>query len=734
MRSVLPKYNTLVFDIFLVALLISNIGLQSTYAQTPRYTPNDEIFILKGDGTPIENPYTGGIERPVFSNIDLNNDGIDELVAYDAQSFVYKTFVWQGEYWKLDNGYSKYLPPATFWSISADLDCDGIMDFITYESSSFVNSPLSVYLGHYENDTIRFSANGVIEYEAMNGNVETIRAGGYGIPMFKDIDSDGDIDILAFNLNTFTLYYYENVGDCNDIKYRLVNECWGDIKLNDQKSPLTGVDCNGFAPPPDNQNENERAIHFDDYSLDGLDIDLDGDLDIFLGNSYQDNLCLLYNENNLIYKVDSLFPVYDEPSIIPFNLLPRLVNIDDDPEDELIVIPFDGVDYSNLNHIWAYDASIGSDSIQFELITKQFIQNKSIDLSTHSSPTIVDFDNDGLLDILISSTGTLPTFLPSSINFLLQNQGSPSLPSYIITDDNYRTSSVHKERYVNTFGDLNGDGHDDLIKGNDNGDLLYFERTGAAFDFVYKETLPLNLGKNATPFLFDIDNDGLLDLVVGERNGNLNLLKNMGTISEPNFVLHDEFWGEVDVRATGQPTGYSHPYIYEYQDRLYLFVASEAGTVKLYEKVAENESFKLLNASILGMNVGKRATISGGFLFDDDFPALLIGNQSGGITIFRFSDFTSSIANQVEEGLIPEIKLYPNPFHYNFSLKVYSTTKEKTKIYIEDTSGKRIYQKTHVMNKGSNVINIQSPQIPAGIYFLTILSKNTIRTSKLVKS
>ena len=44
-----------------------------------------------------------------------------------------------------------------------------------------------------------------------------------------------------------------------------------------------------------------------------------------------------------------------------------------------------------------------------------------------------------------------------------------------------------------------------------------------------------------------MNGDELLDLIIGEENGNLNYYENTGTATDPVFTLLDELW-EVDVR------------------------------------------------------------------------------------------------------------------------------------------------------------------------------------------
>ena len=62
---------------------------------------------------------------------------------------------------------------------------------------------------------------------------------------------------------------------------------------------------------------------------------------------------------------------------------------------------------------------------------------------------------------------------------------------------------------------------------------------------------------NTVPRSWWMNGDELLDLIIGEENGNLNYYENTGTATDPVFTLLDELWGSVDVRKPLTLTGYS---------------------------------------------------------------------------------------------------------------------------------------------------------------------------------
>jgi hypothetical protein len=58
------------------------------------------------------------------------------------------------------------------------------------------------------------------------------------------------------------------------------------------------------------------------------------------------------------------------------------------------------------------------------------------------------------------------------------------------------------------------------------------------------------VGRRSAPALVDLDGDGLLDLLVGTDDEGLRLLRNRGTRTEPRFVLDPGFRPAVLPQST----------------------------------------------------------------------------------------------------------------------------------------------------------------------------------------
>ncbi|WP_419624593.1 FG-GAP-like repeat-containing protein, partial [Thiolapillus sp.] len=159
-----------------------------------------------------------------------------------------------------------------------------------------------------------------------------------------------------------------------------------------------------------------------------------------------------------------------------------------------------------------------------------------IDVGRYSAPTLADIDGDGDLDLVVGeSAGTLKYY---------QNTGTTSNPAYEAkTGDDNPFNSINVGIYSGpTLADIDGDGDLDLVMGEAYGTLKYYQNTGTTSNPAYEVKTggsnPFNsidVGDFSKPTLADIDGDGDLDLVVGEKYGTLKYYQNTGTTSNPAY-------------------------------------------------------------------------------------------------------------------------------------------------------------------------------------------------------
>ena len=189
--------------------------------------------------------------------------------------------------------------------------------------------------------------------------------------------------------------------------------------------------------------------------------------------------------------------------------------------------------------------------------------------SRMNSYSIVDYDGDGIND-LIRFVGcwdeynvSQPKFDANGVwgddgdpvhgwIFWAKNNGSNEYPSY----DKAKTVSINDDikTPIDVYGapsarffDWDYDGDLDIICGSFLDDITYFQNIGTRTNPIYSEGVPILDNENnvlemdlcmLTVTNFDINNDGLMDLVVGEEDGRVSYLENTGLFHNgaPKFM------------------------------------------------------------------------------------------------------------------------------------------------------------------------------------------------------
>jgi hypothetical protein len=211
---------------------------------------------------------------------------------------------------------------------------------------------------------------------------------------------------------------------------------------------------------------------------------------------------------------------------------PCFVDIDNDGDKDL----FAGRSYSDIMRF--YNTGTAAAAI-FGASTQ--LNNDGV---MEASPTFVDIDNDGDMDLFVGNIGGTILFYPNmgtaaSAIFPYYHVDLVAVPGY----SNPLLGVAVGNMSAPVFVDIDNDGDKDCFIGNDLGTITYYKNTGTATSPVFTlqtgANNPFNgvdVGSNATPAFADIDLDTRFDAIIGNSAGGLLYFKNTGTAGAPVFT------------------------------------------------------------------------------------------------------------------------------------------------------------------------------------------------------
>ncbi len=169
--------------------------------------------------------------------------------------------------------------------------------------------------------------------------------------------------------------------------------------------------------------------------------------------------------------------------------------------------------------------------------------------------------------------------------------------------------------------------------------------------------------------------------------------------------------------------GYCVPHFFRDEEgKLHLFAGSEFGGIYYYDQIEENLAgkFRLVMENYLWIDEGWRTAVAIGNLNDDDYPDMLVGNYSGGLSWFEGT--TKPPATIEETGqLQARISVFPNPADELLEIILAGAPGAGLQeISIFDLNGRKIKQVFINFDQRSR-INISD--IQEGIYILQVTTK-----------
>ena len=556
-----------------------------------------------------QNPWVGGLNACQFGRMDLNQDGKKDLIVFDRHGNRLLCFLnkgMEGEIrYEYTTAYDSAFPKLNDWAVFADYDGDGREDIFTF-SHDWPGIEVYRNVSSQEYPAFELVVSPFLTSWQGGGEVNLF-ATEADYPAIVDLDGDGDLDILTFGVIGNFIEKHLNLSverfGCRDsLVFERTDMCWGRVAESEEDNLMYLDTClfgKGMVVSKDGFRHRGATVAVRDLNGDGLP-------DLLLADVDYPGLTLLLNggdvDHALMVSQTEQFPP-STPVDLPSMPVPFFTDINNDGVDDLLVSPFDPNLMASVGKesVWLY-LNHGTNEIpDFQLYSKSFLQDQMIDVGKGAYPVFTDWDGDGLLDLKVKDfDGQFTVF---------KNVGTTSQP---------------------------------------------------AFEQVY-EAKERDLEWSAQCY-FDVDQDGLADLVEGNISGRLSFYR--GTFN--GFVLDSDFWGGVDVcDYSVSYSGYSVPTLFWYHDQLLLCVGSEQGKLFLY-RVSEGAEFEEVDrlwkeiCPDLPERFGMHSAAAVADLNVDGLLDIAVGNFGGGLQLFNANIPVVNLGiteNQDDDGVM----IFPNP-------------------------------------------------------------------------
>jgi hypothetical protein len=265
----------------------------------------------------------------------------------------------------------------------------------------------------------------------------------------------------------------------------------------------------------------------------------------------------------------------------------------------------------------------------------------TLSTSGYNVPVLRDIDGDDDLDLFVGVLGG--AFNPqrtASDNFYFLERGADG--DLTLRTRRYLSTIDVGSESAPALADLDGDGDLDLLVGNkidpaalDRGRLYLFRNTGtpSAPAFRLADTLDVANAYHLAPAFADLDADGDLDLLMGSWNEGVMVLLNAGSRMDPRFVRDTALTlriprGSQTTPAIGDLDG---------DGDLDLLVGEAAGNLNFFRNEGTREAlrFVLVTEEFGNIDVGRRSAPALVDLDGDRDLDLVIGREDAGAEVYR---------------------------------------------------------------------------------------------------
>jgi hypothetical protein len=472
-------------------------------------------------------------------------------------------------------------------------------------------------------------------------------------------------------------------------------------------------------------------MHDEGKSLLTIDLNNDGLHDLLFSEEDCTSLYLLPNhgtKDNAEMNSSTNFPL-TTPSTLLFPAA-YFEDLDFDGIKDLVVstnisarIATD-IDLSN--SIWFYKNN-GTNSLpDFQLKKQNLLQEQMIDAGSYASPAFADFDNDGDFDMFISYWAVPDS---SASIYQYENIGSFSKPSFrLVTTDYNHFSALGFYNIKIQFEDFNKDGKTDLLftatdKKTSVTQLYILKNNGIShFDFngADPEPLPFTIDQLENVFVYDINRDGLDDILCGRDDGSLQYYKNTGAVFTQTDLSYLGLNSDIvrfcvsafitDLKHDGKPD-----LILGNRGSIVVFKDFQskpvADTLLIRNELKDAYEVKRLSSFI---------NLTAVDLYGTGNPLVVAGTITGGVHVLK----PDSVATNANEN---SVVIWPNPVNQNSNLNIRATQNSTVQFF--NIIGQKLDEPINIpAGETTQVMQVLSP----GLYIAKVTWSGKSQAMKIV--
>ncbi len=487
-------------------------------------------------------------------------------------------------------------------------------------------------------------------------------------PQFIDIDADGDLDLFIQERSN-ELIYFENTGSPRAAAYEWRTDAYQGLDIGEwsrfidldgdedydmlAEQPYSYIRYYRNAGTPERANfvlaadsirdPTGRPVFSDRQNIPSIvDYDCDGVLDLFIG------------------RVEGTVTRYEQAGRDAEGV-PTFRFVTDRFEDIEIVAQLGSLHGANsmafgdmdgdgdLDLLWGDFFEPGllliqnrgtcqSPSLRGE--PEPLRTNDTLSTSGYNAPFLADIDADGDLDLFIGILGGAYNPTRDAANNFIYYENVDGLPTR--RSSRYLPTVDVGSESVPALADLDADGDLDLLLGNKidpqylkAARMYRFENTGTATapEFRLADTLALGDYYHYAPALGDLDADGDLDMLLGTWNNGILLVRNEGSTRDARFVASDTPFVELTRGSNATPALGD----VDGDGDLDLLVGESSGEVNFYLNTGTRSEpeFTLVSDRFEEIDVGRRSYPTLADVDGDGDPDLVLGSEAGGAMLFR---------------------------------------------------------------------------------------------------